>query len=239
MKILTAHQPAYLPWLGYFHKMMLADEFVLLDAVQFEKNSFTNRNKIKVSNGEAWLTIPVEMKGHIDRNVNEMTIEERSDWRRKHWNSILMNYKKSPCFSQHADFFESYYKETTSNLAEFVAISTNYFLSELKIETKINKLSELGVQTKKQDLIIDLCKATVSDMFVFGSQGKDYANVEYFNGQNISCYFQQYNHPQYHQMWGDFRPFMSIIDCLFNVGSESTREIIFLNNITKERLSAD
>ena len=99
MNIATAHQPAYLPWLGYFHKISLSDEFILLDSVQFEKNSFTNRNKIKVSNGEAWLTIPVEMKGHINRNINEMVIDEKFDWRKKHWNSLLMNYKKSPYFS--------------------------------------------------------------------------------------------------------------------------------------------
>lgn len=66
--------------------------------MQFEKNSFTNRNKIKVSNGEAWLTIPVEMKGHINRNINEMVIDEKFDWRKKHWNSLLMNYKNHLIF---------------------------------------------------------------------------------------------------------------------------------------------
>jgi hypothetical protein len=121
MKVLTAHQPAYLPWLGYFHKASLSHDFVVLDDVQFEKNSFINRNKIKTANGDAWLTIPVEMKGHTGRAVKEMKIEEGSDWRKKHWNSIYLSYKKAPYFSEYADFFEHYYKNiTTSCLVDFI-----------------------------------------------------------------------------------------------------------------------
>jgi hypothetical protein len=237
MKILTAHQPAYLPWLGYFHKIALAHEFVLLDEVQFEKNSFTNRNKIKVSNGEAWITIPLEMKGHISKNVNQMTIDEKSDWRKKHWNSMLMNYKKAPYFGKYADFFENYYKNrSSSTLVDFIETSTNFFLSELKIQTSVKKLSGVGVQSKKQDLIIDLCKKTDSDMFVFGSQGKEYADADYFNSKNIACYFQEYKHPVYPQLWGEFKPYMSIVDCLFNNGSEKSAEIIFEANVKQHEL---
>jgi hypothetical protein len=237
MKILTAHQPAYLPWLGYFHKIALAHEFVLLDAVQFEKNSFTNRNKIKVSNGEAWLTIPLEMKGHISKNINEMRIDEKSDWRKKHWNSLLMNYKKAPFFAQHSDFFESYYRETrSSDLSEFIKVSTTYLLNELQIKPVYNELAALEVQSKKQELILDLCKVTGSNLFVFGSQGKSYADLEYFKSHNVGCYFQEYHHPEYAQLWGGFKPYMSVIDCLFNHGSQRTAEIIFENNITQNEL---
>ena len=237
MNIATAHQPAYLPWLGYFHKIALADEFVLLDSVQFEKNSFTNRNKIKVSNGEAWLTIPLEMKGHITKGVNEMLIDEKSDWRKKHWNSLLMNYKKAPFFAKHADFFEFYYKNaTTSKLVDFISISTNYFLNELQIKPTYKKLSELSLQSKKQELIVDICVVTKADLFVFGSQGKDYADVDYFKEKKINCYFQEYKHPVYSQLWGDFKPYMGIIDCLFNNGSEKTKEIIFENNVSKNSI---
>jgi hypothetical protein len=237
MNIATAHQPAYLPWLGYFHKISLSDEFVLLDSVQFEKNSFTNRNKIKVSNGEAWLTIPVEMKGHINRNINEMVIDEKFDWRKKHWNSLLMNYKKSPYFSIYSDFFESYYKNTTtSNLSEFIKTSTIFFLKELDITPKYTELSTLELKSKKQELIVDICKNTKSDLFVFGSQGKDYADLDYFKKNNISCYFQDYKHPNYDQLWNEFKPFMSIVDCLFNNGSKKTKEIILENNTLKTNL---
>jgi hypothetical protein len=237
MKILTAHQPAYMPWLGYFHKIGLADEFVLLDEVQFEKNSFTNRNKIKTANGEAWLTIPLEMKGHIGRNINEMRIDENSDWRKKHWNSLFLSYKKAPFFSHYSDFFETYYKNTTTSvLTEFIKVSSDFFFKELNILLKMEELSKLGITSKKQELIMDLCKKTGSDVFVFGSQGKDYADIEFFKSQAIKCFFQEYKHPEYNQLWGEFKPYMCILDCLFNLGAERTAEIIFENNLTPQEL---
>ncbi len=234
--ILTAHQPAYMPWLGYFHKIALADNFVMLDSVQFEKNSFTNRNKIKTSNGEAWLTIPVEMKGHLDKQINEIQMDSKSNWKKKHWNTLLLNYKKAPHFDKYSGFFEKYYLSETNNLFDFIQSSSNFFFEELKITPKTKKLSELNIESKKQDLIIDLCKKTDSNAFVFGALGKDYADKNLFDSNNISIYFQEYKHPSYQQLWGEFVPYMGIIDALFNLGAERTKEIIFEGNISKKEL---
>ena len=234
--ILTAHQPAYLPWLGYLHKIALADNFVLLDDVQFEKNSFTNRNKIKTSNGEAWLTIPVEMRGHLDKRINDIQMDSKSNWKRKHWNSLLMNYKKTEHFNKYSDFFEKYYTLETASLSEFISISTSFFFNELQITPNTKKLSELNIQSKKQDLIIDMCKATDSNAFVFGALGKDYADKNLFDANDISIYFQEYKHPTYPQLWGDFVPYMGVVDALFNLGPERTKELVFEGNITKKEL---
>ncbi len=234
--ILTAHQLSYLPWLGYFHKIALADNFVILDAVQFEKNSFTNRNKIKTSNGEAWLTIPVEMKGHMEKTILDMQMDSKSNWKKKHWNSFMLNYKKTEYFNRYSSFFEDYYKNDTNNLSEFILQSTLFFFKELKIDPKIFRLSELKIERKKQDLIIDLCKATNSNAFVFGALGKDYVDENLFKENNIGIYFQEYKHPVYPQLWGDFVPYMGIVDALFNLGPERTKEIIFEENMSKKEL---
>jgi hypothetical protein len=234
--ILTAHQPAYMPWLGYFHKIALADNFVILDDVQFEKNSFTNRNKIKTSNGEAWLTIPVEMKGHLDKKISDIQMDSKSNWKRKHWNSLLMNYKKAPFFDKYADFFEKYYALETNNLSDFIKVSSDFFFNELNIKPITKKLSELQIDAKKQDLILDMCKITNSNAFVFGALGKNYADKNLFDANAISIYFQEYKHPVYPQLWGNFVPYMGVIDALFNLGPERSREIIFEGNITKKEL---
>ena len=166
-----------------------------------------------------------------------MTIDEKSDWRKKHWNSLLMNYKKAPFFSTYSEFFESYYKNTTTtSLVDFIKISTDFFLSELQITPLFNELSALGVQSKKQELIVDLCKITKSDVFVFGSQGKDYADIDYFKENNLKCYFQEYHHPTYHQLWGEFKPYMSVLDSLFVHGAEKTKAFIFENNISQSEI---
>ncbi|MBI3637246.1 MAG: WbqC family protein, partial [Candidatus Rokubacteria bacterium] len=46
MKV-AIHQPHYLPWLGYLAKWAAADVFIVLDTVQYEKNGWQNRNRIK------------------------------------------------------------------------------------------------------------------------------------------------------------------------------------------------
>jgi hypothetical protein len=235
--IITAHQPAYLGWLGYFHKIALADKFILLDDVQFEKNSFVNRNRIKTSNGPAWLTIPLDMKGHMDKTISEITIDQKTNWPKKHWNSLLLNYKKAPFFSQYADFFEQYYAMvTTPNLNEFVSLSTNFLLKELTISIPSEKLSNTGVKSKKQELIIDLCKQCEANGFIFGALGKNYADESLFRSNHISIYFQEYKHPVYQQLWGEFVPFLSVLDALFNLGPQRTKELIFENNITSSEL---
>lgn len=209
---------------------------MILDSVQFEKNSFTNRNKIKTSTGTTWLTIPVEMKGHLDKNINEIKIDNNINWRKKHWNSILLNYKKAPFFSDYSEFFEHYYSKETDNLADFIETSTVIFLKELGINIPVKKLSEMGITSRKQELIIDMCKATGSNAFIFGALGKNYAEDVLFEKNNISIYFQEYKHPVYEQLWGDFAPYMGIVDALFNLGPQRTREVIFENNITKKEL---
>jgi hypothetical protein len=234
--ILTAHQPAYLPWLGYYHKVALADVFAILDSVQYEKNSYINRNRIKTSNGETWLTIPVEMKGHLERTIRDVRIDSQPNWRKKHWNSLLLNYRKAACFNRYADFFEHYYRMETCSLSEFIEISGAFLLKELNIAPRILKLSEMAIESKKQELIIDLCKTTGANVFVFGPLGRNYATADMFEKNGISIYFQEYSHPSYAQLWGDFAQYMSIVDPLFNLGAERTRELIFEGNISKKEL---
>ena len=93
--ILTAHQPVYLPWLGLFHKISLADTYVFFDEVQYLPKDWMNRNKINSLNGETWLTVPVLRKGYRELKTSEIKINNKIDWRKKHLRSISLNYKKS------------------------------------------------------------------------------------------------------------------------------------------------
>ncbi len=123
-----------------------------------------------------------------------------------------------------------------NNLYDFIQLSSNFFFEELKIDPNTKKLSELSIESKKQDLIIDLCKKTDSNAFVFGAMGKNYADKALFDSNGISIYFQEYKHPSYAQLWNDFVPYMGIVDALFNLGAERTKELIFEGNITKKEL---
>lgn len=235
--ILTAHQPAYLPWLGFFHKIMISDVFVILDNVQFQKNYFINRNKIKTTQGDAWLTVPVLTSGHLEKTICDMQINTKTKWRKKHWKSIEIHYKKAPYFMDYKDYFESLYNKNWINLFELLNESMIFFINELKIDTEIYLQSQLGFKKKKQELILEMCDYFNSDLFVFGRDGKRYVDPDYFKENNRKIYFQEYNHPIYPQQFGDFISHLSIIDLLFNVGPKKALDYIMKDNTSKSDLN--
>ncbi len=234
--ILSAHQPAYLPWLGYFHKIAISDIFVVLDDVQFEKNSFINRNKIKTANGTSWLTVPILMTDHINKTTKEMEIDNKSNWKEKHWKSIYLNYKKAPYFHLYSDFFQDIYKKEWNYLIDLTEYMTKFFLKELGIKTNIYRQSEIKTKQRKQELIIELCSKLNSDTFIFGELGNNYVDEYYFKEKSIRVYFQSYKHPTYNQLWGEFISNLSIIDLLFNNSKDKVLDIIMSDNISKNVL---
>ena len=110
--LVAVHQPNYLPYCGFIHKAALSDVFVILDSVQFVKGgafAWQHRNKIRTKDGSMWLTVPVLKKGRHHQSINEVRINNKFAWRRKHWKSIYENYRNTRYFSKYSDFFESVY----------------------------------------------------------------------------------------------------------------------------------
>ena len=215
--LLSAHQPAYLPWLGYFEKIARADVFIYMDTVQFERNSYTNRNKIKGPNGAQMLTIPVCMKGHMEKVMKDMVIDEKTNWRRKHLNSIFCNYKKAPYFEQNFPKLERLYEDMTDNFSELVYSQLLFWLDELHINTKIVRLQDLNITSANSDLVLDMCRATGADQYLSGALGKDYLNTEKFAADGIKVFFQDYHCEPYPQLWDkEFLPAMGVVDLWMN-----------------------
>lgn len=219
--ILSIHQPAYLPWLGYFDKIINSDVFIFLDTVQFEKNSFTNRNKIKTKNGENWLTVPVKTKGHIDSTLKELQIDNTKNWHKKHLNAIFMNYKKAPFFEKIYSKIENLYASDEELLSDLCYKHLLFWLKEIGVDRKIIKSSELDIDSKKSDLILDLCKNLNANHYISGALGKNYICEESFIKNNIVVEYQEYKHPVYPQLWGEFLPNMSILDFCMNTDNYS------------------
>lgn len=233
--ILTAHQPTYLPWLGLFHKIAISDKFCYFDGVQYQIKDWNNRNKIKTNAGPIWLTVPVLTSGYREKKICEIEINNSVDWRRKHWNSIYINYKKAPFFEKYASFFEDVYKRDWKLLSELNEYMLKWFLKELRINVDYCKASDLDFEGHKSDLVLDMCKKIGADVYIFGSLGKDYADKKSFSKENIELYFQDYKHPAYSQLYGDFVPYMSILDLMFNCGEDSLN-VLMKGNVTKSEI---
>ena len=108
-----------------------------------------------------------------------------------------------------------------------------FALESLKIKTKIIKASDYNFNGVKSDLVLDMCIQLKADIYIFGEQGRNYADIDKFNSKGITPYFQSYNHPIYIQRNKSFEPFMSFIDLLFNHGDNSL-EILMSGNISRE-----
>jgi hypothetical protein len=214
--ILSAHQPAYLPWLGYFDKILKSDVFIFLDSVQFEKNSFSNRNKIKTPQGAIWLTVPVRTKGHLHLSMTETGIDNTNDWRKNHLKSIFLNYKKAPRFEECYSKLEALYQKEYPFLADLCWDHLMFWLAEMKVMKKIVRSSQLALTGKKSELIEELCKDFRAAHYLSGALGKQYLNEERFSEAGITIEYQQYEHPVYEQLWGDFLPNLSIVDFWMN-----------------------
>ncbi|MDD5084849.1 MAG: WbqC family protein [Candidatus Omnitrophica bacterium] len=226
--ILTGHQPNYLPYLGFFHKIAMSDVFVIVDTVQFVKRGtfgWMHRNKIRTPDGWQWLSLPVLSKGKFTQSILEAKINNATPWRRKHWKTIEQNYKNAPYLPKYAEFFRNAYEKEWEYFAPLSESIIRFLIKALDIKVDILKASELGVSPKNEgngtDLIIELCKKTKADTYLHGPHGRDYINEAKFKENSIKCVYQSFEHPVYNQLYEPFIPNMAIIDLLFNHGEKS------------------
>jgi WbqC-like protein family len=227
--ILAVHQPQYLPWLGYFHKIANCDLFIFLDDVQYKKREFQNRNKIKTPNGPLWLSVPVVTKGRYTQNIRDVKISPDDDWAQEHLKSIEHNYTKAPFFSEHRKFLHGLYKTPHDLLTEVSMSIIKYVMVYLKINIPFKISSEYNIATTSSERIVDLCKKTGADTYLSGAGGREYMDVSLFSKNGIKVVYQDFKHPEYPQLHGKFEPFLSVIDLLLNCGPQS-REILLNGN---------
>ncbi len=220
--IVACHQLHYLPWIRYFDKIARADVFVVLDDIQFNKNGWHNRNSIKGPQGALCLTVPV--LHHYQQRLDEVEIDNKTDWRRKHWKSLLMNYGRSGYFAVHKRFFEGIYRRKWQKLNALNGEILFYLIKSLGIKTRVVKSSELKVEGIATERLINLCKALRADTYLSGAYAATaYLDVEMFKRSGIKVALQDWQCPSYLQQYNrlGFIPDLSIVDLLFNHGQES------------------
>ena len=232
--IVAIHQPEYLPWLGFFKKMMNVELFVFLDDVQFRKKGWQNRNRIRINDGTTLLSIPVHT--HSYPKINEVTIDNEKNWSIRHKKSILYNYARAPYFDEIKDFIESIFEKKFQYLVDLNTEIIKFIMNELEIKSKIVFSSELEISKKGSDRVIDICKAVGADHYITGTfWAESNLRVEEFKKSNIDVEFQKFQHPIYKQIHGEFIPEMSIIDLLFNEGRKEAKKIL-QNSISSSRI---
>jgi hypothetical protein len=219
MTTITIHQPQYMPWPAYFDKILRSDIFVLLDDVQFNKNGLQNRNKIKTSQGESWLTLPV--KHSFGQKINEVEIDNR--FKEKHLRSIKMNYSKAQYFNETYSIVESVLNKNSNNLSQISTSIIKNILDYLEYDGEVVFSSSLFINSTGSDLVLDICKSLKADKYLSGLGALSYLEQRDFDRDNIEIEFQKFSLVEYSQCFSKigFAPDLSIMDLLFNEGKNS------------------
>lgn len=215
-------QPGYLPWLGFFEQLYRSDVFVLYDDVQYDKNGWRNRNRIKTPQGPQWLTVPVLVKSADSHLLRDIKINNTVDWRKKHLLSVRNNYSKTPYFQDYICFFEEVYARPWESLVDLDVYFISGLMAHLGLrDKKLIRSSELNVTGDRFERLVGICKKFGAGIFYEGAAGRDYIDTGYFKERGIQVVFQDYQHPVYPQLYGDFVSHLSVIDLLFNCGKDS------------------
>jgi hypothetical protein len=218
--IIAIHQPQYMPWIGYFHKIASVDAFVFLDNVQYKKNEFQNRNKIKINNGVQWLTVPVRYK--FPQKINEVTINNNFPWQRKHVQALRTNYSKAPYFEHYFSFFADIVQQDWKKLANLNCYIVKQICQLLHFNTDFYNASEFGItEDDPNKRLIEICKHLKANTYLSGKGGINYLDIDLFTNADITVKFQDFKHPVYDQPYGAFVENLSIIDLIFNCGEKS------------------
>ncbi len=221
MKI-SIMQPTYLPWLGYFELMNRADRFVLLDNVPFSKQSHQQRNKIKTHQGTLMLTVPVMHK--LGQLITDAEIDNRTSWIQKHWRSIQFAYQKAPFWSQFSPALAKIYGKTWTRLGDLNIALIRCLKEILGISTDVLLASELDAQTdEKIERLLNICKKLNGTLYYSPNGAREYLmkGIDFFSENGIQIEFQNFQHPVYPQLHGEFVPKLSVLDIIFNAGPRS------------------
>lgn len=221
---LAAHQPQYLPWLGFFDKMDRVDRFVLLDVVQYKKNEWQNRNRIRTATGWQWLTVPVHHR--FPMTLREVTIDDSGPWRRKHREALRIQHAGSRYRDAVLPAIEAILDEPYDSLSALNVRALRLLASLLGVRTPISLASEVpGLPQGADERLIALCRHFGASDYLAGPGGAAYMDPDRYARASVRVSFQSFRHPVYPQAYSGFEPNLSAVDLVLNCGPGSIERI--------------
>ncbi len=220
MKTVAILQSNYIPWKGYFDLMAAVDEFVIYDEVQFTKNDWRNRNRIKTPQGVQWLSIPVG--SDIQRRICEVELPA-GPWAEKHWRTLAANYGRAPYFEDVARWLKPLYFEHNFRLLSDLNVALiKAICVYLGIRTVISDSSSFEYASGKTERLVSLCRQAGATRYLSGPSAEAYLDETAFSREGIAVeWFDYAGYPAYPQLWGAFEPAVTILDLLFCCGPDA------------------
>ena len=230
--ICAIHQPNYIPWLGLYYKIYKSDVFVYLDDAQYSNQADHNVNKIKTSNGEFRIKVPVEQ--HLGDLICEVRTKDELKWKDKHLKTLQMNYGKAEFFKEVFPDYSDVLLKKYSSISEMNMAIDKYICDGFGINTKIVKSSDFNIHSSRERKVLDICKTVGASEYLSGNGARVYQKEENFLKEGIKLTYTEYKPIEYKQVWKGFAPCMSAIDYIFNCGFDWNfviEEVRRLNNV--------
>ncbi len=216
---IAIHQPQFLPWLGYLDKIDQADCFVILDNVQFKKNEWQNRNRIRTAQGWQWVTVPV--LHDFGQRIQDIRINQTVKWQSKHLHAFHTNYGRQPYFQQYVSALEDLYHQPWTALVDLNVAVLCWVIEKMGISTPMKIASDMVLREDPTDRLIDICQNLGGTSYLAGPGAFQYMDLDKFEQSGVDIEFQNFVHPDYEQAYQPFVPTMSAVDLLFTHGPKS------------------
>jgi hypothetical protein len=227
-RTVVIHQPDFAPYLGFFHRFLSADFFIVLDHVQFVQHTsraWTHRDKIKTPQGEKRLTLSVQ-KAPRDTPINEVLLSDATDWRGANLRQLEENYRKAPFFKDIFPEIVRLYRAPDTHLATFNQNFIEWLMDAFDVRLPLVRSSTLDPVGSKNELLVDILQKVGATRYLSGVGARDYMDVATFAAAGIEVAWQDFVHPIYPQLHGEFIPYLSSLDVLLNCGYENARKIL-------------
>lgn len=220
-KKIAIAQSNYIPWKGYFDIIAAVDEFIILDEVQFTKNDWRNRNKIKARSGVEWLSIPVRQE-KLEQTISHTCVLD-GRWASKHWKTLSHNYSRAPHFDSYSKMLAETYAEAAAleTLSAINMLFMRRICEFLNIQTKISSCANYQLHEDRVERLISLCRQAGANTYLSGPAAKNYMNDAAFSKAGIALAWMDYSgYKEYDQLFPPFAHDVTVLDLLFNTGPE-------------------
>jgi len=219
--IVSFNQPFFIPWGGFFGRLLHSDTMILLDATQLSRGfSYVNRNRIKGPAGEVWITVPLKKKGRGNQLIKDLEIFEKEKWAFDFLETLRHFYGKSLYFDEIYGEIKAIIEKKDDSFLQMTLELLEMCRKILDIKTPFVLQSNLGIEGKGTELLVKLAQTLNADEVVLPYFSKKAIDLTLFSQAKIKVWFARYSSPQYPQFWGPYLRKLSILDLLFCCGPD-------------------
>lgn len=215
----------FFPWIGLFEQVKLSDVFVHYDDVQLPQGrSFISRVQIKTKTGVQWLTVPVKRSNN--QLISDVELDNAQNWKRNHLRFLQHSYSKASCKSIMLDLVESIYNYNDGKLSNLNQRIVETISSFLHLSPCFKVSSHIDAKGHSSEKLLNIIKNLEGTVYVTGHGARNYLNHELFESENIQVAYMDYKKKIYPQLYGEFTPYVSILDLIANVGYNSSEYLV-------------